>query len=103
MNCFSLFAEFLSEIGQMLCGRADESMLNTLEEDMAAEFVNPLPGKNWREGTQKAYFNYLLLDPRVTQNLPVRARSMGGCCQSPHFYTIQLCINAAINQDSISN
>lgn len=69
----------------MLSGKVDESMLNTLEEGMVVDFVNPLPGKNWREGTQKAYFNYLLLDPRVTQNLPVRARSMGGCYHSYHF------------------
>jgi len=29
----------------------------------------------WREGHQKSAFNYILIDPRVTQNLPARARS----------------------------
>ncbi|KAK7495909.1 hypothetical protein BaRGS_00012899 [Batillaria attramentaria] len=31
----------------------------------------------WREGTVKSCFNYLLLDPHVTRNLPLRARSLG--------------------------
>ena len=29
----------------------------------------------WREGHQKSAFNYILIDPRVTQNLPSRARA----------------------------
>ncbi len=32
--------------------------------------------KEWREGVQKSAFNYLLIDPRVTKNLPIRAKSM---------------------------
>ncbi|XP_014610825.1 PREDICTED: ankyrin-3-like isoform X2 [Polistes canadensis] len=31
------------------------------------------PSRRWREGTAKTSFNYLLLDPRVTQDLPHRA------------------------------
>ena len=30
----------------------------------------------WREGHQKSAFNYILIDPRITQNLPSRARSL---------------------------
>lgn len=30
----------------------------------------------WREGNIKSAFNYVLIDPRVTQNLPVRGKSM---------------------------
>lgn len=29
--------------------------------------------KKWREGTAKTSFTYLLLDPRMTDNLPVKA------------------------------
>ena len=32
--------------------------------------------RTWREGTIKSCFNYLLLDPRVTQNLPLRAKTL---------------------------
>ena len=32
--------------------------------------------EEWREGNVKAAFNYLLVDPRITQNLPVRAKNM---------------------------
>jgi len=55
----------------------DLSGLESLESEMVAPFLNPDRSKNWREGTQKCYFNYLLLDPRVTQNLPVRIKSIG--------------------------
>ncbi len=30
----------------------------------------------WREGNVKSAFNYLLIDPRVTQNLPLRAKKL---------------------------
>nr|KAG5699548.1 hypothetical protein BaRGS_033744 [Batillaria attramentaria] len=33
-------------------------------------------GRTWREGLIKSCFNYLLLDPRVTKNLPLRAKSL---------------------------
>lgn len=32
---------------------------------------------NWREGHLKASFNYLLIDPRVSENLPARAKYLG--------------------------
>ncbi|KAF4073557.1 hypothetical protein AMELA_G00244480 [Ameiurus melas] len=32
--------------------------------------------KHWREGVIKSSFNYLLLDPRVTKNLPYRSQAM---------------------------
>lgn len=31
----------------------------------------------WREGHLKASFNYLLIDPRVSENLPARAKYLG--------------------------
>ncbi|KAK9408857.1 ankyrin repeat and LEM domain-containing protein 1 [Crotalus adamanteus] len=47
--------------------RADEMAL-------AAEFDRPDKSRRWREGLLKSSFNYLLLDPRVTQNLPARCQ-----------------------------
>jgi len=43
---------------------------------MVAAFLNPDRSKTWREGTQKCYFNYLLLDPGVTQNLRDRIKTL---------------------------
>ncbi|KAL0869660.1 hypothetical protein ABMA27_005907 [Loxostege sticticalis] len=42
-----------------------------LENKVRADFANP--NRKWREGTAKTSFTYLLLDPRVTDNLPARA------------------------------
>ena len=60
-----------------LQGRLDLSGLKNFEDEMVSVFVNADPRRSWREGTQKCYFNYLLLDPRVTQNLPVRTKTIG--------------------------
>ncbi|XP_071965057.1 uncharacterized protein [Antedon mediterranea] len=46
------------------------------EEIMCAAFNNPDPGRKWREGVVKSSFNYLLLDPRVTRNLPQRSKHL---------------------------
>ncbi|CAK1553005.1 unnamed protein product [Leptosia nina] len=48
-----------------------------LENKARADFLNP--NKKWREGTAKTSFTYLLLDPRMTNNLPGRAGQ-----QDPH-------------------
>ncbi len=53
------------------------SELTDLESSMTQPFSHPDPTKQWREGTKKTSFNYLLLDPRVTKNLPKRAKLMG--------------------------
>ncbi|XP_061330663.1 ankyrin repeat and LEM domain-containing protein 1 isoform X1 [Pezoporus flaviventris] len=42
------------------------------------EFDHPKRNRPWREGLVKSSFNYLLLDPRITQNLPLRSH-----CLSP--------------------
>ncbi|RZF34916.1 hypothetical protein LSTR_LSTR011410 [Laodelphax striatellus] len=47
-----------------------------LETDMCQPFQTPDTNKRWREGVSKASFTYLLLDPRITQNLPVRSVAM---------------------------
>ncbi|GBP17499.1 Ankyrin repeat and LEM domain-containing protein 1 [Eumeta japonica] len=49
----------------------DLSNFMQLDEKVRADFASP--GKRWREGTSKTSFTYLLLDPRVTNNLPAKA------------------------------
>ncbi|XP_053228450.1 ankyrin repeat and LEM domain-containing protein 1 isoform X2 [Podarcis raffonei] len=46
------------------------------EDEMALsrQFDQPDKSRKWREGLLKSSFNYLLLDPRVTQNLPFRSQ-----------------------------
>ncbi|KAM6963049.1 uncharacterized protein FYW47_008681 [Aplochiton taeniatus] len=43
---------------------------------LCQQFDQPDQNRKWREGVIKSSFNYLLLDPRVTANLPYRSRSM---------------------------
>ncbi|XP_065508768.1 ankyrin repeat and LEM domain-containing protein 1 isoform X1 [Caloenas nicobarica] len=45
---------------------------------LAQQFDRPDRSRRWREGLLKSSFNYLLLDPRITQNLPLRSH-----CLSP--------------------
>ncbi|KAL9986693.1 hypothetical protein ACROYT_G000869 [Oculina patagonica] len=69
----SQYAEYLPELRMHLEGRAATPDFFQAEESMCVEFDLK---KNWREGTEKSSFNYLLIDPRVTQNLPSRAKKM---------------------------
>ena len=46
------------------------------EEKMFAAFQKPSRDHRWREGTLKSSFNYILLDPRVTKDLPNRSCNM---------------------------
>ncbi|XP_011705238.1 PREDICTED: ankyrin repeat and LEM domain-containing protein 1-like, partial [Wasmannia auropunctata] len=45
----------------------------SLERQVFQEFASPDPSRRWREGTSKTSFSYLLLDPRITQDLPNRS------------------------------
>lgn len=49
--------------------RADEAAL-------AQHFHQLDPARKWREGIAKSSFTYLLLDPRLTKDLPARASSL---------------------------
>lgn len=40
------------------------------------QFESPKPSMSWRGGLSKTSFNYLLLDPRITENLPYRAENI---------------------------
>ncbi|XP_030075364.1 ankyrin repeat and LEM domain-containing protein 1 [Microcaecilia unicolor] len=46
------------------------------EMALSKQFDQPDRRKKWREGILKSSFNYLLLDPRVTRNLPARCHSL---------------------------
>ncbi|XP_061594469.1 ankyrin repeat and LEM domain-containing protein 1 [Cololabis saira] len=46
------------------------------EQALSQQFDQPDKNRKWREGIIKSSFNYLLLDPRVTKNLPFRCHSM---------------------------
>uniref|UniRef100_A0A674I6S2 Ankyrin repeat and LEM domain containing 1 n=1 Tax=Terrapene triunguis TaxID=2587831 RepID=A0A674I6S2_9SAUR len=54
------------------------------EMALSRQFDQPDKNKKWREGVLKSSFNYLLLDPRVTQNLPFRCHhlSQADCFRS---------------------
>ncbi|NXO48281.1 ANKL1 protein, partial [Aramus guarauna] len=43
---------------------------------LARQFDRPDRSRRWREGLVKSSFNYLLLDPRTTQNLPLRSHRL---------------------------
>lgn len=55
---------------------SDLALYKSLEEAVAKQFCNPDPSRKWREGINKSSFTYLLLDPRLTNNLPGRAESL---------------------------
>ncbi|XP_032775414.1 ankyrin repeat and LEM domain-containing protein 1 isoform X1 [Rattus rattus] len=46
------------------------------EAALAQHFQRPDPSRKWREGITKSSFTYLLLDPRLTKDLPARASSL---------------------------
>ncbi|NWZ52683.1 ANKL1 protein, partial [Haliaeetus albicilla] len=43
---------------------------------LVRQFDRPDRSRHWREGLVKSSFNYLLLDPRTTQNLPLRSHRL---------------------------
>ncbi|XP_031459965.1 ankyrin repeat and LEM domain-containing protein 1 isoform X2 [Phasianus colchicus] len=51
---------------------------NCTEDELmlAQQFDRPDRSRHWREGLLKASFNYLLLDPRTTQELPLRCHRL---------------------------
>jgi len=55
--------------------RYDKTGLADLEEKLISSFANS--NRPLRGGRLKGSFNYLLLDPRVTKNLPNRMNSLG--------------------------
>ncbi|RUS84561.1 hypothetical protein EGW08_007656 [Elysia chlorotica] len=69
--------DFPPELRQALEGKFDASHLPMIEAKMVEEFsAASSSNKQWREGIVKSSFTYLLLDPRVSANLPLRAKEM---------------------------
>ncbi|XP_035666475.1 uncharacterized protein LOC118409514 [Branchiostoma floridae] len=64
---------YLPELAACLHGNPVKDMMEE-EEVLSRQFEDPQ--RMWREGRLKSSFNYLLLDPRVTKNLPARGRYM---------------------------
>lgn len=52
------------------------SKLIAFDETVSKQFSNVDSTKKWRGGLQKASFTYLLMDPRITNNLPARLAVM---------------------------
>lgn len=48
----------------------------SLEQKVFQEFSQADPTRKWREGNSKNSFNYLLLDPRITKDLPRRSATL---------------------------
>ncbi|KAL4227917.1 Ankyrin repeat and LEM [Mactra antiquata] len=69
-------SEYPLELRQALSGNLDLSDMIAMELKMVAAFQNPDRHRRWREGTLKSSFNYILLDPRITKNLPNRFYNM---------------------------
>ncbi|ESN90759.1 hypothetical protein HELRODRAFT_70669 [Helobdella robusta] len=51
--------------------------MDSLEQDMSRPFLNPGPSAKWRAGIKKSCFNYILVDPRVSKNIPKRVKVIG--------------------------
>ncbi|KAI6655885.1 Ankyrin repeat and LEM domain-containing protein 1 [Oopsacas minuta] len=66
-NCFQ---GYLYELAQVLTGSMPIPNKQELENDMCNFFDNPPTNCTWREGITKESFNYILIDPRISQNLP---------------------------------
>ncbi|KAI4903549.1 hypothetical protein NFI96_022907, partial [Prochilodus magdalenae] len=71
----SAFTVYSPELNEALC-TFDLPDCKVDEFALCEQFDQPDQNKRWREGIIKSSFNYLLLDPRVTKNLPYRSQSM---------------------------
>ena len=66
---------FSPELHQYMKGETSQTEIAQLEIDMIDIFE--AGDRKWREGNSKMSFNYLLLDPRTTKNLPARRHMLG--------------------------
>lgn len=56
--------------------RIDLQLYKDRERETFQEFARPDPTRKWREGLTKTCFNYLLLDSRITRDLPNRKANL---------------------------
>ncbi|CAK8694067.1 unnamed protein product [Clavelina lepadiformis] len=64
---------FSRELHSVILGRSLSKLVTSDDDQLRKEFDDPSASQNLRGGSAKDSFNYLLLDPRVTKNLPQRA------------------------------
>lgn len=64
------------DIHTLVLNAANLEAYAELELAMMIDFDTPRPSGYWREGNAKGFFTYLLLDTRVTRNLPLRAHGL---------------------------
>lgn len=67
--------KYCPEVYLFLENKLDMDRAIYLEQNIEEEF-DAESSRVWREGNQRCCFNYFLLDPRVTQNLPQRAKQL---------------------------
>ncbi|XP_017878261.1 uncharacterized protein LOC108623914 [Ceratina calcarata] len=60
VESFLKYGDWVNDIGRY----------KIMERNAFKEFCSTSPSRKWREGNSKTCFNYLLLDPRVTKDLP---------------------------------
>ncbi|GFS40222.1 ankyrin repeat and LEM domain-containing protein 1 [Nephila pilipes] len=73
-SCVLPAPKFSQEVYIFLDGKLNVDRVQNLINSMSDEFNATGSDVQWREGNQRCSFNYFLLDPRVTQNLPVRLK-----------------------------
>ncbi|XP_034237690.1 uncharacterized protein LOC117643117 [Thrips palmi] len=75
VSCVTTFTPELQRVLNSEEWESDIMNYAKYEMLMSAPFENPDPNRRWREGVAKSSFNYLLLDPRISQNLPATVTS----------------------------
>ena len=76
-NHFPSGPKYSAELQNATEGKLNNTELSCLESSIVTHFSDADPTKIWREGNKKSSFNYILLDPRITKNLPKQAKIIG--------------------------
>ncbi|KOC66750.1 Ankyrin repeat and LEM domain-containing protein 1 [Habropoda laboriosa] len=66
MKPFIMYGDWVNDLGRY----------KIIEKNIFKEFALVSPSRKWREGMNKTCFNYLLLDPRITRDLPSCAENL---------------------------
>ncbi|GBN42433.1 Ankyrin repeat and LEM domain-containing protein 1 [Araneus ventricosus] len=75
-SCTLPAPKYCQEVYTFLDGKLNTDRIQNLINSMSEEFNSLESSVKWREGNQRCCFNYFLLDPRVTQNLPLRLKHL---------------------------
>ncbi|NXJ72424.1 ANKL1 protein, partial [Rostratula benghalensis] len=73
-----LYLRRLEELPELVAALRTGHVPDCAQDELvlAQQFDRPDRTRHWREGLVKSSFNYLLLDPRTTQNLPLRSHRL---------------------------